>query len=588
MPNILLIVVDALRADQVGFCAGKDLGTTNLDKLAADGVTFRNAISQASCTRPSVPSLMTGFYPSQHGVVDAIKGVKKGTVSVAALDHSIPTMAEILAGDGYVTAAFLGGNANLKPTFGLTRGFADVHWYPTNDGAALVEDFEKWIQAERPDRSLCYFHFMDVHNPLPMETIPSRLDRGLDLGLVKESLNDLQGHYAASVRRVDEHVARVVRALESAGILEDTWIILTADHGEELMEHGAMLAHGRTLYRELVHVPLAMKLPGRAFAARTIDSPVQHVDLLPTMLDYLGHPHRHLPGRSLLPILRGQETGSAAHAFSELYRRDRYIQSVTTTNHQFIQTYVLEELTGASARDLRPGLFVEVKGQPIKGGRFLATKVAMKSDQVFKVRGTVERVDVAKGLLTSMSHDFQIDETTKFVCLGDKPFGVRDLTRGMKISLTFGNGAKGPIVAQVIKQRKAGGKSKIEGVIQRVEDPESGLRRFTLLGIDVTVSDDVKVTPVREKRSRKGPRASGPSRVLTGDFLDTHRELYDVTADPAELRNIIDERPDIAQELEGTLAEWSQALAGNIRTAVGSVDVDPETLDQLRRMGYIE
>jgi arylsulfatase A-like enzyme len=231
MTHAILILVDALRADHLGCYAGEDLGTPNMDRLAQQGIVFENAISQGSWTRPSTASMMTGLYPSQNGVGSRWSKTDEGRLSARSLDPSIPTLAEILTAGGHTTA-FMGGNAILKPLFGVTRGFTHNLWRSiANDGAVIVEDFERWMQTERPKSSFCYMHFMDVHKPLPMETIPARLDTGLDLDLVHESKNELMSYYAAAVRRVDQHIGGVIGTLETAGMLEDTLIIFSADHG---------------------------------------------------------------------------------------------------------------------------------------------------------------------------------------------------------------------------------------------------------------------------------------------------------------------------------------------------------------------
>ena len=157
MPHAILILVDALRADHLGCYAGEDLGTPNMDRLARQGVVFENAISQGSWTRPSTASMMTGLYPSQNGVGTRWSKTGEGRLSARTLDPSIPTLAETLTAGGHTTA-FMGGSAVLKPLFGVNRGFTHNLWRSiANDGAVIVEDFEQWIQTERP-RKLLLLH----------------------------------------------------------------------------------------------------------------------------------------------------------------------------------------------------------------------------------------------------------------------------------------------------------------------------------------------------------------------------------------------------------------------------------------------
>lgn len=589
MSHVLLIVVDALRADHVG--CYRDSGesrTPSIDGLAREGVRFSNAISQASWTRASVTSLMTGLYPTQHGLVDRVKQRRAGGASIGALDPSIPTLAEILSAGGFATAAFLAGNANLKPAFGTTRGFDHLVWHPTADGSVLAEELAHWLREGRLERTFSYVHLMDVHHPLPAEIIPSRLDRGIDLSLVAETTEELVGHYGESVREADGHAGRLVRAIDAAGMLDDTMIVLTADHGEELGEHGAMLAHGRTLYRELVRVPLIVKLPRGAHAGETIDGPVQLIDLAPTILEHLGRPPLDLPGRSLLRMLRSGAEEGPSGAFSELHRADRYSQSVTTRTHQLVLTFRFEDLADGSPTDLSPGLNVSVKGEPIKGGPLLATKVSLKSASTPKVRGTITKTDDATGSVTVFGLDLQVDGDTVYTGLDGEPFGFADLRVGDKISAAFTPASGGRHTARKITRRKVGGKSKIEGTIERLERLEGGACTIQVLGTDVLVGENTRVTPLREKGRAKRAQVEALSRVLAGDFLAVEWELYDFTDDPLEARNIVDERPDLAQELETLLADWTRSLGTGAPMDAGTVDVDPETMEQLRLMGYVE
>jgi len=430
-------------------------------------------------------------------------------------------------------------------------------------------------------------HFMDVHKPLQMETIPARLDTGLDLDLVHESKNELMSYYAAAVRRVDQHIGGVIRALEHAGMLEDTLIIFGADHGEELGEHGGMLSHGRTLYRELVHVPLIVRLPGQAFARQRIDQPVQLIDFMPTILDYLQCPPMDVPGRSLLAVIRGEETERAA-AFSEHVRPDLYSQSVTTRTHQLIQSYQLENTRPGSPADLQPGLSVAAKGQRVQGGRFIPTKIMIQREDRPTLSGTVERVDAASNSVTLMGITCQINEDTRFVGKEDSgPFTFDGLAVGDRVTLNFTAESNGRHVATKVKRKAPGGKSKVEGRIERVQDLEDGLRSITVLGTDILTDSNTKVQAMKDE-NREEMMVSPVSRVLTGDFFDVQTELYDVRSDPDEARNIVDERPDVAQELEEMLALWTQSLLGQVQETTGSVDVDPETMEQLRLMGYVE
>jgi hypothetical protein len=567
--NVVLLFVDALRADHVGCLAGEDRGTPNIDRLARQGVVFPNAISQAPGSRPSVASIMTGLYPSQ--LLD--KWRVRDEEERAGLNPAVTTLAEVLTAQGYSTAAFLGGNADLKPKFGLMRGFTHAQWLPTADGGPVVEAVEQWLDSNPPDPVLCYVHFHDVHSPLPVSTDASPLDRGYDLDRLEASTKELLGLYAAAVTRADAYVGKVIEMLDTAGVLEDSLLIIAADHGQELMEHGAMMNHGRTLYREAVHVPLIIRLPSSAHAGTSIAQPVELVRLMPTILDSLGVPAPSTASQSLLPLIREQEADGESFAFSQLLRRSRYIQSVTTESHQLIETYLLEDAPPiVSPADLEPGMTVEVKGQFIDSGTLLATRVELSRPELDRVHGAVQGVDPANGSLTVMGVTFGVDGSTSLVGRDKEPFSLSDVEPGEIVSANFSYSADGQPVASMLKRRRPGGKSKLEGMIERTEERGGGIRLISVLGVDVVIPPDANIGPLKEKRDERdgAGKVDAVSRVLSGEFVAEEKELYDIANDGAQSRSILDEQPRIADELGEVLAGWIRSLSGTRAAERGS------------------
>ncbi len=587
-PHVVLLVVDSLRSDYLGCYKGRDLGTPNIDGLARQGVLFRNAISQAPSTRSSVASLLTGLYPSQHGLVYSPRRRAGKRVSIAVLEPRTPTLAKILAAAEYTTARFYGGLNVKKPTVGLSRGFSHVMRENTPHDEVRVKRFEEWLQAARPDRLFCYLHFFEVHSPLLAEIKSSTLAENFDIREVKQSFNRLADWYADAIRRVDAYIGRILQTLDASGMLEDTWIILLADHGQELMEHGGMLGHS-TLYRELVHVPLVMRLPRLAYAGVRIDEPVQLIDIMPTVLDYLGLAPMDVPARTLLPLLRGEKTGLPAFAFSELHRPGWYSQSVTTATHQLIHTYVFDGSNAAAPADLRPGLPIEVRGHPIQGS-FLATNASVEPRTTCEVTGTLERVDVGGNLLVILGLDFFTHQDTEFLNMDKKGAAAAVLAKGDRVSVSFTIAGDGRRLANRINRRRPGGKSKIQGVIERVWDLSNGFRCVTVLGVDVLIRDDlrVKVATSTSYKDSSGGEDDALRRVLAGDYVERRQELYDLRSDPTQIRNVVEEQPDLARELEGALETWARSLAGTRRSPVGPVSVDSETLKRLRRTVHVD
>jgi Sulfatase/Domain of unknown function (DUF5666) len=560
--NVVLIFVDALRADHVGCLVGEDRGTPNIDRLAGEGVAFPNAVSQAPGSRPSVASLMTGLYPSQ--LLD--KWRVADSEERAGLNPAVTTLAEVLTAQGYSTAAFLGGNADLKPKFGLMRGFARAEWIPTADGGPVVEAVERWLDSKPAEPAFCYVHFHDVHSPLPVTTSASPLDGGHDLDLLEASTKELLGHYAAAVRRADAYVGRVIEMLDAAGVLEDSVVVIAADHGQELMEHGAMMNHGRTLYREVVHVPLIIRLPGSPRPGARVTRPVGLVNLMPTILDALGVPSPPTAGKSLLPLIHGEEdaVNGESFAFSQLLRRSRYIQSVTTESHQLIETYLLEEAPIVSPADLEPGMTVEVKGQFVDSGTLLATRAELSHPELDRVHGAVQEVDPAAGTVTVMGLTFRVDGGTSLVGRDKQPFDLGDIEAGEIVSANFSHSSDGRPTAKMLKRRRPGGKSKLEGLIERTEERGGGVRLIWVLGVEVVIPPDANIGPLKAKREEGdgAGKVDVVSRVLSGEYVAAESELYDIAENSAQSRSILEERPEVAEELREVLARWIGSLQG--------------------------
>jgi arylsulfatase A-like enzyme len=332
-PNILLVVVDTLRADRLGVY-GSRLGLTPfLDSLAERSWVFHRAYAQSSWTSPSIASLLTSRYQSQHGIV-TLRSV---------LGDDERTLPEVLGEHGYATAA-VSANILLGPKFGFAQGYDHYRLlaHPRAPGEAeervkpRAEQVERaalsWLGGKSDDGpprrpAFLYLHYMEPHNPYhPPEDvlaeILARRDHARpDVAAVNHAMavsnvmrfeddrvQATEDLYDAEVATLD----RDLRKLFVLGFLDEAVVAVTADHGEELDEHGWM-GHRKTLYEEVIHVPLLLHLPGQR-ARMDVHIPVPLVDVAPTLLALAGiaSPPR-FEGRSLL-------RGEAAPASSWLMR----------------------------------------------------------------------------------------------------------------------------------------------------------------------------------------------------------------------------------------------------------------------------
>ncbi|MFN2426812.1 MAG: sulfatase [Candidatus Binatia bacterium] len=356
-PDVVVVVLDTVRAQSMS-AYGYGLRTTPVfDDLAADGALFLDASAPATWSLPSHASLFTGLFPSVHGAHE----------ENLSLDASRPTMAGLLADAGWQTVAFT-ANPWISDHLGLTRGFqwSDEAWrtggggrafffafrlldklgFGADDkgGAVVAGNFEDWV-ATRPDNAqpaFAFLNFLEAHFPhhqLPEDVLArftslpsadlhehSRRLFATQFGAplseieVAETRRPAREMYDAGVAYTDELLGRIVEALRRRGSLDRTLLVVLADHGELLGEHGEF-GHGPSLFQPTMRVPLLVRLPGVVRASR-VETAVSTTAVLATVLDALDLDANATPGivASLLPVLEGRPGG--APVLAERYGRD--------------------------------------------------------------------------------------------------------------------------------------------------------------------------------------------------------------------------------------------------------------------------
>ncbi len=281
-PNVILYVVDALRADRLGAEFKGQAISPFLNELSAKGVVFENGYAAASWTKPSVTSLLTSLYPQVHQV-----GARSYT---DVLPASVMTLADHLRRNGYLTANF-SANPLSSTLSNLDQGFDDTFtpnsFLNSNPGAKtqkirsdhLNARMLPWIESNQNERFFIFVHSMDVHSPFAPPVNPFKGSSS------KPSKLDL---YNAEVHFNDSQIRHLYSTLLELGLAEKTLFVLTADHGESFDEHGRS-GHGTAIYEHEVHVPLLLVHPG-SLPPKSSSSPVQLIDLLPTILGYCSIP----------------------------------------------------------------------------------------------------------------------------------------------------------------------------------------------------------------------------------------------------------------------------------------------------------
>jgi arylsulfatase A-like enzyme len=390
-PNVLLIVMDTVRAQSLSLYGYHRQTTPHLERWAQSGVVFERAISASPWTLPSHATMFTGRWPHE-----------LSTNWEDALDGTYSTLAEALSAHGYITAGFVANTNYLGYEFGLDRGFVHYEdyvvspqevfvssslgrWLATDasirkllgyydnitrqDAAAINDHFLAWLARAEHRPFFAFLNYFDAHEPyLPPGSFAERfgpdLPRGNDL-LTQDLRRSLRQDwfkrlpaeikteldmYDGAIAYIDHQLDRLFSELQKRGLMENTMIIVTSDHGEQFGEHGLFL-HGNSLYQPLLHVPLIISFPARVPGGRRVATPVSLRDLPATIVDLTGLQERKLfPGTALFHVGREGERSeepAPAAVFSEVSRApwgEKWypatkgdMQSLTDARYQYIR-----------------------------------------------------------------------------------------------------------------------------------------------------------------------------------------------------------------------------------------------------------
>lgn len=323
-PDVVLISIDSLRHDHLG-CYGYPKPTSpTIDRLASEGVRCEVAVSTTSWTLPAHAAMLTGLFDSAHGVVD----------NGLALSPARITLPEVLSESGWDTAGFYGG-PYLDPIFGLGQGFERYESCMSPEAGNSHEDVtgprtlgavERWLAEVVKDGNaepfFLFIHLWDVHYDYKppasyVEIFDPAYAGSLDASdlphnsaiapdMAPADLQHLVALYDGEIRFTDEILGRILDAMDRSGRLRDALVVVTADHGEEFFEHGGK-GHQKTLFDEVVRVPLIVRWPGHLPPGTVVRDQVRLVDLAPTILSLAGVSKRPpMQGRDISPLLRGE------------------------------------------------------------------------------------------------------------------------------------------------------------------------------------------------------------------------------------------------------------------------------------------
>lgn len=324
---VIIIIMDAVRPDHVS-CYGYERNTTpNIDELAGDGVVFDDAISQAPWTLSSVATLLSSTFPCQHGA-SRVEGKN------VPLKNTAMTIGEILMAEGYLTCAMSTAKI-FTPTLGLSQGFSESYIVGGTEDVLekvaapqLTDAAVMWLRKNKNEKCFLVLHHYDPHSAyIAGEECLSRFDPGYEgpfrfrfgsleilkmakagriseaVNLTDEDVRHIKALYDCEILRTDRAIGRLVDSLEAWGRLEKSMIFVTADHGEEFLEHGS-IEHGQTVYEETIKVPLVLFCPSYVAGPLRVGQQVGLIDVAPTILDALSIDiPPNFEGKSLMPLV---------------------------------------------------------------------------------------------------------------------------------------------------------------------------------------------------------------------------------------------------------------------------------------------
>jgi arylsulfatase A-like enzyme len=347
-PLVVVYLVDTLRADHTTPYGYARDTTPELQRFAKDAVLFEQAISPASWTKPAVASLFTSLLPGRHRAVQLRDQLDAGHV----------TLAEMLQAKGYATGAAIansviyGQGTNFEQGFDFYAGLHGEGDRPSKlvEAAGVVDAALRWVDARRGFPTFLYVHTMDPHVPYAP---PAPFDRRYEPHPTPEhpavdprsdykepeDRDRMIAQYDGDVAYGDQEFGRFLRELQGRGLYDDALILFVADHGEEFLDHGQW-THGKSVFDELIQVPLVVKFPGGRDAGARVRQQVQIVDVLPTILQSQGLPvpePPHVAGRPLQSVIRGR--APEPPAVSEISHRGFVAHGMRTSRDKYVRRF---------------------------------------------------------------------------------------------------------------------------------------------------------------------------------------------------------------------------------------------------------
>jgi len=605
-PNVVFVCLDTVRADHLGAYGYERDTTPFLDELAARGTRFADTSATASWTKPSVPSFLTGTFPSQHGVYEGSARLRMGEVT-DVLPQEALTVAEVFQDRGYRTAAFV-HNAQLRYGNGFEQGF-DLYAQESWDAREIRWRSLDWLDELESNEQpyFLYLHFLDAHWPYPApDSYATRYAsaeavepfRGSNSKALRDDLNHgeiemtaehrraLEALYDGSLRYIDDQLRAFHEALVLRGMADNTILCVVADHGEEFGEHGR-IGHGYGLWENLLSVPWILYVPGQE--AKVVENPVSLVDVFPTLLAAASIP---LPSR-VEGVNRLEDPKAPRPVFAEHKGQGFYKQSLREGATKFVRTFHGPEREVGTTLPFDVGQRWEIEVELDDNGQLFAVEMKPDSDDVedpIEVKGMVAEPAENRFFLGGI--EVRHDGKTKLQ-LTDEARDM-ELFEGRVVKVR-GETAEGFMAAERIRFYARGDAHAVEirGPIFKIEE-EDGAGRFQVGGFWIGFSHQTDVeggsTDSRGKekvleRAEIVSLLEGGEEALASLGVSKELTAYDLERDPDEQRGMDDPNEAMNRLLD---ALGSSLVRTRVFEESDRLLLTPEAVQSLRAIGYAE
>jgi len=608
-PNVLVLLIDALRADHLGSYGYERETSPIIDALAAESLLFENAHAQSPWTKPSIPTLFTSLYPIEHGVYEGEAHSASGALESDVLAADYTTLAEVFRERGYATVGYV-HNAHLEARLGFAQGF-EVYEHGNFAAPEINRRFLAFLDAEPERPFFAYLHYLDVHWPfLPEEPHRGRFPglrpgsifdraswRGLrdrindgTIPLTAADLAELVSRHDGAIAQLDHRLGELLDALRERRLLDRTVLLLTSDHGEELLDHG-QVGHGGTLFHEVIEIPMLLRLPNRARVGR-VSEPARLVDVFPTLLSAagIGIPPG-LEGRDLLSSLP-----DAPEIVAETRHKRSYRVSVRRGDWKLVRSYRAPRRpqnggSQAGHFGLIVGSRVKAKGIFTPDGALHAEKLTVKSpsDDDFELSGPIDFVLPDENLLGIRG--FRIDGEDLMAADGHALVPSLHAGEWVKVEGRLRDGRV--LEADKLERLAADDHDdELEGLIARTEPRPDGGVNVRIGSADVIVTEKTRIkgldpTP-EQPPAAPAADAFTPERLLSEQPPPFEEQLFDLARDPREQRDRLLSEPAHAAALREELTAWFARMSRHRGAPVARETLDATTVDELRALGYLE